>query len=98
MKREYPFEYQFNGFTFTIDIIHVGQYHPYGDFFRVFDIHTECQDPDIILQVVKDNLRYDVPLKKDWNPHDPDCYFTGYCEVTKIDDGFRYTKCEPYDD
>lgn len=91
-------EFQMNGNTYEVECIHSGQYHPYGDTFRVFEIITSNKDPMSILNVMKEMFGYDVPLKKDWNSHDCYCYFKGYCEISTINGGFKYTKCEPYTD
>ena len=91
-------ELQLNGYTYKIQCIHTGQYHPYGDTFRVFNIITDDKDESHILEVMKVTNGYDVPEKKDWNPHQIDSYFRGYCEIEKTDYGWKYTKCEPYTD
>jgi len=91
-------EIQLNGYTYDIECVHSGQYHPYGDTFRVYNIKTNDENKESILDVVKIALGYDVPQKKDWNCGDIDDYFNGYCEVEEIDGGFKYTKCEPYTD
>ena len=91
-------EIQMNGFTYRIEWTHSGQYHPYGDTFRVAEIMTTDTNPESILSIMKTLYGYDVPLKKDWNPKDIGDYFAGYCEVDKIAGGWKYTKCEPYTD
>lgn len=91
-------EIQLNGKTYIVECIHGGQYHPYGDTFRVFNIKCDDDDPNNILKIMKIHYGYEVPLKKDWNQHNIFSYFEGYCEVVKTDDGFKYTKCEPYTD
>lgn len=87
-----------NGNIYEVECVHSGQYRPYGDTFRVFNITTNDKDSASILEVMRSLYGYDVPLKKDWNPCDIDCYFNGYCEIEAIDGGFKYTKCEPYTD
>ena len=91
-------EIQLNGFTYEVKWIHGGQYHPYGDTFRVAEIRTVDTNHENILDVMKTFFRMDVPLKKDWNTGDIQSYFEGYCEVEKTYYGFKYTKCEPYTD
>ena len=46
-------EIQHKGFTFVTNIVHTGQYHPYGDTFKVYDISTNCPDKDIVVDMVK---------------------------------------------
>ena len=91
-------EFQMNGNVYEVECVHSGQYRPYGDTFRVFNITTKDKDSESVLEVMKSLYGYDVPLKKDWNPGSIDCYFNGYCEIEAIDGGFKYTKCEPYTD
>ena len=91
-------EIQMNGFVYEVTWTHVGQYRPYGDFFRVAEIRTKDTNPNSILEIMKTFYGYNVPLKKDWNSDDWDSYFRGWCEVESIPGGFKYTKCEPYDD
>ena len=87
-----------NGFTYNVRWIHSGQYHPYGDTFRVAEVITSDKNSDSILVLMQTFMGYDVPLKKDWKPQNPRDYFAGYCEVESIEGGFKYTKCEPYTD
>ena len=89
---------QILGCIYEVEVIHVGQYHPYGDFFRVFNIYTNDTNWENILQVMHILYDYEVPLKKNWDCHNIASYFEGYCEIKPIDEGFQYIKCEPYDD
>lgn len=93
-------EIQMNGFVYEVTWTHVGQYRPYGDFFRVAEIRTKDTNPNSILEIMKIFYRCNVPLKKDWDNKRKtmDEYFAGYCTVEAIPGGFKYTKCEPYDD
>lgn len=92
-------EIQIEDKTLTIECVHTGQYHPYGDTHRVFNIYTkEDVETSTILDAMQTLCGYDVPLKKDWNSHDCMSYFRGYCEITKTDFGYKYDKVEPYDD
>ena len=80
-----------------VTVLHTGQYHPYGDTFRVFKIETTKSAKEVV-QYMKDTYGFDVPNEKDWDVTDPDSYFRGYYTLGKIDGGFIYTKVEPYDD
>lgn len=93
-------EIQMNGFVYEVTWTHVGQYRPYGDFFRVAEILTRDTNPNSILEIMKTFYRCNVPLKKDWDNKRKTIeeYFAGYCTVESIPGGFKYTKCEPYDD
>lgn len=93
-------EIQMDGFTYEVSWTHVGQYRRYGDFFRVAEIRTTNRDPNAILEIMKTFYRCDVPLKKDWDNKRKTMseYFAGWCIVEPIPGGFKYTKCEPYDD
>ena len=93
-------EIQMNGFVYEVTWIHSGQYHAYGDTYHVAEIKTADTNPDSILEIMRVFYRENVPLKKDWDNKRKTMeeYFAGYCEVTPIDGGFKYTKCEPYDD
>lgn len=91
-------EFHMDGITMMINCIHTGQYRPYGDHYAVFEIMTECQDQNIVVEAMKINFKYDVPPKDKWNFHDAAEYFRGYYTIEKIDGGFKYTLCEPYTD
>ena len=91
-------EIQIDGRTFKVECVHCGQHHPYGDTHREYNILCEDSTEDEIQELMRVFFNYNVPLKKDWNHHDCMSYFNGYCEITKIDGGFKYDKVEPYDD
>ena len=100
-KSGFNIETQHKGFTFYAEVIHSGQYHPYGDTFRVYKITTTCTDKDIVVDFVKIFLvpdDKDVPEKSNGNYNGPAEYFRGYYTIEKIEGGFKYTKCEPYTD
>lgn len=101
MKVIYPTqEIQMNGFVYEVTWTHIGQRRAYGDFFRVAEIRTKDSNPNSILEIMKTFYREDVPLKKDWDSKSKTMseYFAGWCTVETIPGGFKYTKCEPYDD
>ena len=95
-------EIQHEGYTFFATVKHSGQYHPYGDTFRVYTIKTNCPNKDIVVDMVKTFLApndKNVPVKEEWQQlTGPDNYFRGYYTIFKIDGGYEYTKCEPYTD
>lgn len=93
---------QYKGFTFIVTVSHTGQFRPYGDFFRIYDINTNCPDKDIVVDMVKTILRPEdknIPGEGIWRKLEgPDNYFRGYYTIEKTSTGWRYTKCEPYAD
>lgn len=95
-------EIQHKGFTFIATVVHTGQYHPYGDTFRIYDIITNCPNKDIVVDMVKTFIAPEdknVPVKEEWrNLEGPDNYFRGYYELKVEPYGYRYIKCEPYTD
>lgn len=91
-------EFQHEGHAYNVTWVHSGQYRPYGDTFRVAEIRTDETNKLNVLEAISIFDGYDVPEKKDWNPHQIDSYFRGYCEIEKTDYGWKYTKCEPYTD
>lgn len=100
-KSGFNTETQYKGFTFYATVEHSGQYHPYGDTFRVYKITTNCTDKDIVVDFVKTFLvpsDKDISEKSNWNIDDIYDYFRGYYTIEKIEGGFKYTKCEPYTD
>jgi hypothetical protein len=79
--------------------IHVGQYRPYGDTFRVAEIHTECElsTAEILALVNNGN----VPSKEEYDvlPNRTVMdYFRGWYFIERTSYGYKYTKQEPYTD
>ena len=95
-------EIQYKGFTFIVTVNHTGQFHSYGDFFRIYHIDTNCPDKDIVVDMVKTFIAPEdrnVPVKEEWTKlPGPDNYFRGYYTIEKTSTGYRYTKCEPFTD
>ncbi len=91
-------EIQIDGKLYQVEQVHSGQYHPYGDTHRVFNILCEDSTEDEIYDLMRVFFNYNVPLKKDWNQRDVVSYFNGCCEITKIEGGWKYDKIEPYTD
>lgn len=88
---------------------HCGQYRPYGDFFRVWEIETNCEDEEKVLDFCFTELyTRRVPSKAEWSAeirigsgshaHDPAYYFAGYYTLTKIENGYEFKICEPFAD
>ena len=84
--------------------VHSGQYHAYGDSFSVWDIILEEGaelTPDEILPYCFAELsKRKVQSKSEWSARHSDAgsYFSGYYELTKIPQGYKYTVCSPYTD
>ncbi len=88
------------------EIIHCGQYKPYGDYFGVWDIQTDGESRDEVLKWVRENVYgKELPSNEEWLPNirpggprhnDPDYYFRGRYFLEEIDGGYRYTVREPY--
>lgn len=86
-----------------------GQYRPYGDYFRVWEIETDCEDKEQVLDFCFTEL-YEkrIPPKAEWSAeirigsgshaHDPAYYFAGYYKLTKIENGYEFKICEPFAD
>lgn len=89
-------------------VIHCGQYKPYGDFFRVWDIHTDGESRDEVLKWVRENVcSKELPSVAEWREnirygepkfYGPAYYFRGCYSMEIIDGGYRYTVREPYCD
>ena len=86
----------------SIDLkwVYVGQYNPYGDIYRVCELHTkDILDEDTILNLVGDNnkLRKDIFFDRG-DQLTMGEFFTGYYTIEKTEYGYKYTGVEPYDD
>lgn len=84
------------------------QYKPYGDFFRVWEIETD-EEKDKVLEYCFTNLyKCRVPESSEWHKNirfgtglksgDANYYFAGYYSLEKVDNGFKFTVCEPFAD
>ena len=84
--------------------VHSGQYHAYGDSFSVWDIiledNAEVSEKDILAYCFAELSKRKVQSKAEWSAShgDASSYFSGYYELTRIPQGYRYTKCSPYTD
>ena len=88
--------------------IHNGQYRPYGDTFRVWELKTDEESKEDVLRYIRENVyKADIPTSSEWSANiryggerynDPDYYFRGCYSLEKIDGGYRYTVKEPFCD
>ena len=88
--------------------IHNGQYRPYGDTFRVWELKTDGESKEEVLRYIRENVhKADIPNSSEWSAniryggkryHDPLYYFRGCYSMEKIDGGYRYTVKEPFCD
>lgn len=95
-----------------VKMIHCGQYRPYGDFFRVWEVKTNgsMSKEEVVDFMFENYYKRRVPPKGEWsfnirygNEHfsDPDYYFRGWYTIEKNDgnDGvYTFTVCEPFCD
>lgn len=94
------------------EAIHMGQYKPYGDTFRVWKVITEEQDIEKVrAYCLKEVYRKEVPEDSEWHKnirsnsdkYDASYYFRGYHKLEKKEfeneqKGYIFTVCEPYTD
>lgn len=88
---------------------HCGQYCPYGDFIREWEIITDSKDKNEILDYCFSSLyKSRVPEKSEYKKNiqfgtgeksgDANYYFAGYHELIKIDCGYKFIIYEPFAD
>ena len=79
--------------------VHVGQYRPYGNTFRIAEIHTELtlEKSDILKLVNHDGTPSYEEYKALPNATVLD-YFRGWYFIEKTTYGYLYKKEEPYTD
>ena len=89
---------------------HCGQYKPYGDFFLVWEIETDCEDKGKVLEYCFSELyKRRVPESAEWRRNiqaggaksgweNADYYFAGYYTLDKTAPGYKFTVCEPFAD
>lgn len=84
-----------------------GQHERYGDFFREWEIKTDCTREETVEYCFSEILKYRVPCSSEWRRNlrcggekwgDANYYFSGYYYLQTIDGGFKFVICEPYDD
>lgn len=87
---------------------HCGQYRPYGDFFREWEIETIDNNKESVLNYCFENLyKRKVPTEAEWKAAikygnekfgDAGYYFAGYYKLTQIEKGWKFIICEPFAD
>lgn len=84
--------------------IHCGQYKPYGDFFRVWNVQTDLAQGEAIEWCFQNLYKRRVPPSGEWHANirygapkssDAGYYFAGYYSVDVIEGGYKFTICEP---
>jgi hypothetical protein len=82
-----------------VNWVHVGQYHPYGDTFRVAEIRTdeELSTNEILKAVNNGNTPSHEEYEAKPNKTAAD-YFRGWYFIERTSYGYKYTKQEPYTD
>ncbi|MGX8702047.1 hypothetical protein [Caproiciproducens sp.] len=93
---------------FTSKQTHCGQYKPYGDFFRVWSIETDCKEKAKVLEYCFGELcKRRVPESGEWHSNirvggekdgNANYYFAGYYTLEKTDAGYKFTVCKPWCD
>lgn len=87
---------------------HCGQYKRYGDYFREWEITTTETDKPVVLKYLRENIyKRNIPEQAEWRrntsiggakEYDSGYYFAGYYILTRTDNGFKFTVCEPWCD
>ena len=92
---------------FTATQTHCGQYKPYGDFFRVWEISTDRSKEETVEWCFENLSKRRVPTSAEWHKNiridgeksgDAGYYFAGYYAIEPIESGFKFTICEPFAD
>lgn len=92
---------------FKAQQMHVGQYKPYGDFFREWFIETDLPEEEALEKCFTLERARKVPERSEWRANicvggahhrDANYYFSGYYMFKKIAGGYRFTIGEPYAD
>lgn len=87
--------------------VHCGQYRKYDDFYRVWEIQTDMGKEEVVEWCFQNLHKRRVPESAEWHKNiriggeksgDYRYYFMGYYKIEKINGGFRFTVCEPYED
>lgn len=87
---------------------HCGQYKPYGDFFREWEIETKLSKEEVLNYCFAELHNRRLPEKTEWlkeirygtGSHwgDAGYYFAGWYRFEKIEDGYKFIVCKPYAD
>ena len=92
---------------FEVKQTYCGQHERYGDFFREWEIKTDCTKEETLEYFFPEILKYRLPCSSEWHKNityggekwgDANYYFSGYYDLQTIDGGFKFVICEPYDD
>ena len=87
--------------------IHCGQYKPYGDFFRVWNVQTDMTKEEAIKWCFENLYKRIVPPSGEFHANiryggpksnAPGYYFAGYYSIEEIEGGFKFSICEPFAD
>lgn len=92
-------KFNYAGHAYNCTVLRCGQPRPYADHCLEISIKTDCPYEDVVLEAIQN----DVPRKG--AAFDSACkllgagaYFRGYCDIVKVQDGYVYTKIEPFTD
>ena len=87
--------------------IHSGQYKPYGDFYRVWDITTTDPKEKVLEYCFEELRKRRVPPEAEWRAavryggerwNDSYYYFAGWYRLEPTENGYKFTVCEPWAD
>lgn len=87
---------------------HSGQYKKYGDFFRVWEIETDMSKEKVLEKCFTELCKKRLPESAEYHKEirygtgshssDANYYFKGYYTLEEIENGYKFTVCEPYAD
>ncbi len=93
---------------FNAEQTHCGQYKPYGDFVREWNIETDLSEREVLVRCFDELLKRTVPESKEYHREirygtgshsgDASYYFSGYHTLTKTETGYLFRVFEPYAD
>lgn len=85
-----------------------GQYRPYDDFFREWEIETELSKEEVLDYCFNELIKRKIPEHAEWSKEikygtgshfsDASYYFHGWYELNKIEGGYKFIQCEPFAD
>lgn len=88
---------------------HNGQYKPYGDYFKEWDVTTDLPKDEVVQWCLENLAKHQVPESSEWHANirygaarsgDANYYFAGYYEMKKITGtgNYHFVYCLPYCD
>lgn len=87
---------------------HCGQYKPYGDFIREWDIKTDLTKEEVLEKCFTELHKRRVPesaefhreIRRGTGKHSGDMgyYFAGYYTLKETENGYQFTITEPFTD